>query len=469
MSARRDPVAGARGAAGLAKLGYGALFVVLWPAVLVAVGRWVRVPFPAVSAPLAGAVAASLGLAIVGAGVVQLWTRGHGLPMNAFPPRDLVTTGVFALLPHPIYVGFCLAVAGVAIGTGSPSGLWVALPVTVVGCLALVLGHERLSLLGRFGRLPRPLLGPGRLLPLARALRLDAAVRLLLDAVQRLANGWGSVRIGPVRVLNHVVFSGLAGGVGAALVVLAAGSDWTPWVVALMLAGALGAALIGQVLVGSSDKLSRPFGYFGGLVAITVLGLSLLVWRPDAVVLLGAFCLAAPWTQALGRLRCLVQGCCHGAPAPAASGIVVTNPHSRVCGLAGLGGRPIHATQFYSILGNLLLGPVLAGAWLAGAPVTLVIDGYLIGAGAIRFVEEAYRGEPLTRVVAGLRVYQWFAVGMFVAGVVALLVPSASAPPPDPAAWPAALGVGSAFFVICGAAMSVDLPDSRARFSRLSG
>ena len=82
----------------------------------------------------------------------------------------------------------------------------------------------------------------------------------------------------------------------------------------------------------------------------------------------------------------------------------------------------------------------------------------------------AYRGEPLTPIVRGLlRLYQWFAVAMYAVGAVLPAIPSASAPAFVPSAWPAALAVGVVFFVVCGAAMSVDLPDSRVRFSRLSG
>lgn len=81
----------------------------------------------------------------------------------------------------------------------------------------------------------------------------------------------------------------------------------------------------------------------------------------------------------------------------------------------------------------------------------------------------AYRGEPLTPIVQGLRLYQWFAVAMYAVGAVLPALSSASAPAPVAGAWPAAAAVGAVFFVVCGAAMSVDLPDSRVRFSRLSG
>ncbi len=453
----------------LPRAGYGALFVVVWPGFLVLLCTRVVMPFAVPAAPGVGAALAIAGLTVLSTGVWAIVVRGKGLPMNAFPPRNLVTTGAFALVGHPIYVGFCMASAGVAWALGSSAGLFVATPVAAVGCVALVVGHERPSLLARFGRLPSPLVG-GRLgLPLVRAFRLDRAWRVVLRAVERLANAWGSVQIGPVRIMNHAVFSGLAGGIGAALVVLAAGTTYAGWVAGLMLTGCVGAAAFGQLLVGSSDRLSRPFGYFGGLIFIGVVGGAAWLLHPELSIVLAAFCLAAPWVQAIGRLRCLVQGCCHGAPAPAASRIVVTNPHSRVCELVGLSGRPIYPTQLYSIAGNLVLGPALLVAWAAGSPQSMVMGGYLVGAGAIRFVEEAYRGEPLTRIVAGLRFYQWLAVAMYVSGLLVMLAPTPASPRLSPDAWPAASLLGVVFFVVCGVVMSVDVPGSSARFSRLSG
>lgn len=465
-----DPRTRPLGAAGvLSRVGYGALFVVALPALLVAVAVRAGVPAAVPRTPTVGVPVAVVGALLLGLGVVGLVRRGGGLPMNAFPPPRLVTTGAFAVVGHPIYVGFCLGVAGVSLTVGSAGGLFVATPLAVVGALALVQGYERLDLARRFGTLAAPLLGVGRLAPAARALGLDRAWRRVLDAAERLANSWSARRIGPLRVINHAVFSGLAGGVGAAIAVLAAGTASAGLVTGLMIAGAVGAAVVGQLLVGSSGGLSRPFGYFGGLAAIAVVGAVAWLVRPDAGVVLAAFCLAAPWTQALGRLRCLVQGCCHGGPAPAASGIVVTNPHSRVCGQSPYCGLPIYPTQVYSIVGNLLLGPALLLAWQAGCTTTLIMGGYLVGAGAVRFVEEAYRGEPLTPVVGRLRLYQWFAVVMFVGGALLICAPGVPVPPLTWDAAPVALAVGLLFFAVCGAALSVDAPESRRRFTRLSG
>jgi hypothetical protein len=107
-------------------------------------------------------------------------------------------------------------------------------------------------------------------------------------------------------VISHAVFAGLAGGVGAFLVVLMAGREHIASVYVLMLAGVVGAAVVGQLLVGSSNGLSRPFGYFGGVLGITFAGLRLYPLDHSMLLVLTAFCFAGPWTQALGRLRCIV-------------------------------------------------------------------------------------------------------------------------------------------------------------------
>ncbi|MFR1412002.1 MAG: methyltransferase [Akkermansia sp.] len=57
-------------------------------------------------------------------------------------PR-FVSSGFYGLVPHPIYVGFCLACAGISLWTGSPR-LYVMTPLAVMGCLAIVWGYERL-------------------------------------------------------------------------------------------------------------------------------------------------------------------------------------------------------------------------------------------------------------------------------------------------------------------------------------
>jgi prolipoprotein diacylglyceryltransferase len=214
--------------------------------------------------------------------------------------------------------------------------------------------------------------------------------------------------------------------------------------------------------------LSRPFGYFGGVlggvVGVAIAGLLRYHW----LLLLAAFATAAPWIQSAGRLRCLVQGCCHGAPASDTIGIRYWMPRSRVCKLGGLRGVPLHPTPLYSILSNVVIGTVLARLWALGASLGLIAGLYLLLVGCARFVEESYRGEPQTAIVRGLRIYQWFAIAFVVSGAVLTTLPVVAAPAPTfrgvSVLVPVALAVGA----LCGIAMGVDFPRSNRRFARLA-
>jgi phosphatidylglycerol:prolipoprotein diacylglycerol transferase len=454
----------------VAKVLYGMLFVVLLPVFLVVFSAQVELRLTIPRLPSGGAILAALGLVIMLWGMGDIWRRGRGLPMNAFPPERLVVDGIYAWVPQPIYTGFVLACLGASLFYGSATGLVLATPLVAAAATALVLGYERPYLMRTFGELPRPALGFASLLgSIARATHLDRAWVGVLGWTERLANSWSATRIGSARLINHAVFAGLAGGVGAFIVVLVSGRDALVAVWLLMLAGVLGAALVGQLMVGSSRGLSRPFGYFGGLLGITIAGLALFRLYPSMVLVLAAFCLAGPWAQAIGRLRCLVQGCCHGAAAMSTDpGIVVDNEHSRVAS-AGLKGTRIYPTQLYSILGNVVIAAVLVWIWGAGGSLTLVGGLYLVLAGLVRFVEEGYRGEPLTKLIASLHSYQWFALAMLVAGLLVMMLDSPGAPPITASALLPALGTGVVFFILCGFAMGVDFPESQRRFSRLSG
>jgi prolipoprotein diacylglyceryltransferase len=138
-----------------------------------------------------------------------------------------------------------------------------------------------------------------------------------------------------------------------------------------------------------------------------------------------------------------------------------------VCRVAGLTDVPIHPTPLYSIGGNVLIGLLLTRLHLIEAPTALVVGGYLILAGLLRFVEEGQRGEPHTPIRAGLRIYQWLAVGSAFLGIIVSSLPSPAAPPPtfpDLAALIAAAFLG----IISAIAMGVDFPESNRRFARLT-
>jgi hypothetical protein len=621
------------------------LLLILWAVATAAV-----VPLPAIHAPAAGALLAVAGLLLMAAGMVALAVHGGGLPMNAYPPPRLVARGVYGWTGQPIYVGFIAAALGAALVAGSPSGVWLVVPVAALALAALVLGYERHDLRRRFGSSPRPRLalpgvatGPaepveraavyllvllpsliayqavhllgvprdaiaghlpfergwpvlewtmavhasgyflvlatpllvrsrpalrrfavtgllamvamtllyllvpltapprpfepvtalGRLLALEHSVSntvatfpafqvlwaliaaaawgsrgagwaraghiwallvalssLTTGLHALVDVLaayaifpvlhhadrvwdglrrgaERIANSWREWRIGPVRVLSHGIYTGVGGAAGAWIAGLAAGPEAVADVVGVAVFALLFSALWAQVVEGS-PALLRPLGFYGGIVGGLLAVASLpLLGRDPMPVLLG-IALAMPWVQAAGRVRCLVQGCCHGGPAPDRVGIRYRHSRSRVAQIAGLAGVPLHPTPLYSLLGNVVTGLLLVRLHVLGASVGLIVGIYFILNAVVRFVEESYRAEPQTPVVAGLRLYQWLAAGSFALGIGFTTLgrsPLATGGNPlDSLLLAGALLVGLAGWFVTG----VDFPSSDRRFSRLA-
>jgi len=273
---------------------------------------------------------------------------------------------------------------------------------------------------------------------------------------------------GNFRIINHSIYSGLGGAIGVAVSGYILDNNLA--VLLLILCSLIGATVFAQVMWGSS-KLLRPFGYWGAIIG-GIIGITLvyLIFRIPLSKVAVAAVLSAPFVQAVGRLRCLTQGCCHGVITNKSLGIRVWQSQSRVVVLSKLKGRYIHITQLYSILFNLLLGVLLWTLWFSHSVNSSIIIGlYLILTGIERFTEDAYRGEKQTRIIKGLKEPQWQAIVALVIGIIITMIPSSV--PSEPIGkfglpFIAAVLAGG---VMAAFAMSMDFPKSTLRFSRLSG
>jgi prolipoprotein diacylglyceryltransferase/protein-S-isoprenylcysteine O-methyltransferase Ste14 len=295
---------------------------------------------------------------------------------------------------------------------------------------------------------------------------LDRVWRLLVRGAEIVAASRAEWRVGPLRLINHGLYAALGAALGVAVAITLAGRSQLGAILFVVAAAIAGAAIWAQWVEGSSALL-RPFGYYGGVIGgASAIALSSL-WSGSGLQLLAAFAAGAPFVQAAGRLRCLVQGCCHGRPVQHAIGMRVTEPSSRIVRIAHLGGVPLHPTALYSIVVNLATGILLLRLWALAVPVALIAGVYFILAGLTRFVEEHYRGEPQTRTVAGLRLYQWMSIASVILGCLLTALPSSAAPPPEAVSATtiaATLAAGLAAYVAYG----VDFPESNRRFARLT-
>lgn len=284
--------------------------------------------------------------------------------------------------------------------------------------------------------------------------------RVVLRATEWLANSWREFDGGFIRAMTHGAYAAAGAFFGLIVAAMFAGG-MTVYVVAVAVATIIGAALWAQWLEGSSHLL-RPYGYYGGLIGACVA----IAVSPDPWRMLAAYSIASTVVQAFGRCRCLVQGCCHGRIADAEIGIRYRHERSRVTRLSAIAAHPLHATQLYSIVANVVIFILLARLWIAGAPLQFIAGAAFVLTGLARFVEEHFRGEPQTRIVGGMRVYQWLAVASTIAG--AAMMAAGNTPAPQAVAIDArAWGVALLVAVFTYAAYGVDFPRLNARFARL--
>ncbi len=284
---------------------------------------------------------------------------------------------------------------------------------------------------------------------------------------EHIANSWKEWHFGHIRMINHGLYGGLANFTGIILVGSLIGKDHLPAILVVAVTAMISAALWAQFIEGS-EKLLRPLGFYGGVVG-TIIGCMLVhfIFGSNFFLIWASFAIAAPWIQGIGRLRCLVQGCCHGRITSANIGIRYTHHRSRVVGLSNLKGHYLHPTPVYSILANIVCGMLLLKFWFAHVSLPFIIGLCFILNGLSRFVEESYRGEPQTPIVGQLRLYQWIAMIGIILGAVLTTIPYSVTSP----------GIQFSIEILIIAIVAallgtfltgVDFPLSNKRFSRLT-
>ena len=283
---------------------------------------------------------------------------------------------------------------------------------------------------------------------------------------EKIANSWKEWTFGPIRIINHGIYVGIGTFLGILLAGISTGKTYAWGLLVFSLIVIVFSGLWAQLIEGS-EKLKRPFGYYGALVGVIFSSFTVWIMGYNVWVIIGIISVLAPWIQAVGRLRCLINGCCHGDLVNnEAIGIRYFHPRSRVCGISGLKGKFLHPTQLYAIIWLFFVGFLLLALWINQFSYSLIFGLYLILTGIGRFAEEAYRGEVQTPVLKGLRLYQWTAIASIFIGIIITMIPVAFVHIRKEIGWEiflAAFITGLFTFFVMG----VDFPRSNARFSRL--
>lgn len=288
----------------------------------------------------------------------------------------------------------------------------------------------------------------------------------ILGISESIANSWKEWRFGSVRVINHGFYAGFSAALGSFIIgiFLGHGNSWM--MIPLGLSSIIGAALWAQLIEGS-PKLQRPYGYYGAVFGSILTSFVLVIFYDVTFMqLLTAMAFCAPWAQMAGRMRCLVQGCCHGKPGPDFLGIRFNHPLSRVNKVSGLKGACLHPTQLYSIFSNLVCGLIMIRLYQLQMSMSFIAGVYFIMNALSRFVEEHYRGEAQTPYWKGMRVYQWVAVFFILLGAVLTCLPSGPVSAIDVNPFTIYTSIGIGLFSIF--AYGIDFPNSNRRFARLA-
>ena len=183
--------------------------------------------------------------------------------------------------------------------------------------------------------------------------------------------------------------------------------------------------------------LVRSGGVFYGGLLLSV-GVAFWYMRRHAMPLWATCDAFAPGIaagQAVGRLGCLLAGCCYGHPTDLPWGVTFTNPTA-----AANVGTPLdvglHPTQLYeSAAALVILGVLLAFERRGRSFAGRTFWTYLLLYPAVRFVIEFFRGDPRGAVFDLLSTSQFVSVLLVPLSIVMLVVLArAGGPaPPSPA------------------------------------
>jgi len=197
-------------------------------------------------------------------------------------------------------------------------------------------------------------------------------------------------------------------------------ADVTLW---LMVGGIVGARVVYVTTYWKQEFANQPFSevfmvqhgglvYYGGLIGSTIAGLSYLAWKKQPVwkitdILAPSIALGSVF----GRIGCLLNGCCYGYPTNVPWAIRFPAEHET-------GGVPVHPTEIYDALLNLVLYGMLAWLFRRKKFDGQVFAAYLMVYAIFRSISEHFRGDyPLDHIHDGITSAQLLSIPMFAVGL----------------------------------------------------
>lgn len=158
----------------------------------------------------------------------------------------------------------------------------------------------------------------------------------------------------------------------------------------------------------SSFWMGGGLVFVGGLIFALI---SFFIWKRVthfSLKLAFPMLLALVWGHAIGRVGCLLAGCCYGS--------VTTLPWA-----IHLHGENRHPTQAYEIVLLVITALILSKDYKKHSNIVRSLSLYFLFYGAGRFMIEAFRGDDIRGQWGPLTPSQWVCVALFLVGFGSLI------------------------------------------------
>jgi phosphatidylglycerol:prolipoprotein diacylglycerol transferase len=143
--------------------------------------------------------------------------------------------------------------------------------------------------------------------------------------------------------------------------------------------------------------LGGGFVFYGGLIFSALFALLFsFINKAMGVVDLALITPGLALGHAIGRVGCLLAGCCYGT-------------HCDLPFAISFKGQPRHPVQLYEVFGLLVIFFLLR-KFIKKEKLGSALNTYAIGYAALRFVLEYFRGDEIRGVFDGLSTSQWISL-----------------------------------------------------------